>query len=71
MLIVEKDFDIVINLDKVKEFFLEDFYGCKICFLYSNQEIRKIGFKNKTEAERVFNEIIANYNSGKKVYEIG
>ena len=71
MLIVEKDFDIVINLDKVKEFFLEDFYGCKICFLYSNQEIRKIGFKDKTEAERVFNEIIANYNSGKKVYEIG
>lgn len=66
MLIKGNDF--IINLDNVKEFCIED---CKICFLYSNQEIRKIGFKNKTEIERVFNEIIANYNSGKKVYEIG
>lgn len=66
-MLIKKD-NIVINLDKVKEFFLEDY---KIYFLYNNQEIRKIGFENKTETERVFNEIIANYNSGKKVYEIG
>lgn len=63
-----KVFNIVINLDKVKEFYLEDYHGCKICFLYSNQEIRKIGFKDKKETERVLNEIISNYNSGKKVY---
>lgn len=66
-MLIKKD-NIVINLDNVKEFCIEDY---KICFLYSNQEIRKIGFKNRTEIERVFNEIIVNYNSGKKVYEIG
>ena len=69
-MLIKKD-NIVINLDNVKEFCIEDYHSCKICFLYSNQEIRKIGFKNKTEIERVFNEIIANYNSGKKVYVIG
>ena len=63
-----KVFNIVINLDKVKEFYLEDYHGCKIVFLYSNQEIRKIEFTDKKETERVFDEIIAYYNDGRKVY---
>lgn len=70
-----KDFDKVINLDKVRYFSVE-YKGehlWQIIFEFNSEEdcCYSSFYDTQEEALEVFNDIIANYNSGKKIYEIG
>lgn len=72
MLIKENNF--VINLDKVTDFYIKKYDYLNeyvIIFNYNNKEGYEIGnYKTYEEALKVFNEIIAYYNEGRKVYVI-
>lgn len=64
-MLIKKD-NIIINLDNVKEFYLDDDDN-KIIFFYNDRTQKEIYVQDRN---KVFNDIIVNYNSGKKVYEI-
>lgn len=69
-----KYFDKVINLDKVRYFSVEykDENLWQIIFEFNSEEDCYYSdfYNTQEEALKVFNEIIANYNSGKKVCTI-
>ena len=72
MLIIKNG--IVINLDNVKSFYVRklDYLDKYVIFFkYIDKDVDDIGdYDTQKEALKVFNEIIANYSSGKKVYVI-
>lgn len=71
MLIVDRDN--VINLDKVRYFFIEN--GNSEWIIYYEFDEKTIeysdGFETYEEARKILDDIIKNYNSGKKVYVMG
>ena len=50
-----------------KEMCLDGYNNNKIIFMYNDRTQKEIYVQDRN---KVFNDIIANYNSGKKVYEI-
>lgn len=64
-MLIKKD-NIIINLDNIKEIYSDDDYN-KIIFFYNDRTQKEIYVQDRN---KVFNDIIANYNSGKKVYVI-
>ena len=69
-----KDFDKVINLDKVRYFSVEykDENIWQIIFEFNNEEdcCYSNFYDTQEEALKVLNEIIAYYNDGRKVYVV-
>ena len=66
-MLIKKD-NIIINLDNVKEICLDGYNNNEIIFMFNDRTQKDIYVQDRN---KVFNDIIANYNSGKKVYEIG
>lgn len=65
-MLIKKD-NIIINLDNVKEICLDGYNDNEIIFMYNDRTQKEIYMQDRN---KVFNDIIANYNSGKKVYVI-
>lgn len=66
-MLIKKD-NIVINLDNVKEICLDGYNNNEIIFMFNDRTQKEIYAQDRNE---IFNDIIANYNNGKKVYVIG
>ena len=66
-MLIKKD-NIIINLDNVKEICLDGYNNNEIIFMFNDRTQKDIYVQDRN---KVFNDIIVNYNSGKKVYEIG
>lgn len=68
-----REFDVIINLNNVRSFYinrLDEEY--EIMFEYNDNTVDTMGcYKKYEEAKRVFNEIIAYYNEGRRVYVVG
>ena len=71
-MLIKKD-DFIINLDNVRNFCINKLYEeYEIMFKYNDNKVDTMGcYKEYEEARRVFNEIIAYYNEGRRVYVIG
>lgn len=65
-MLIKKD-NIIINLDNVKEICLDGYNNNEIIFMFNDRTQKDIYIQDRN---KVFNDIIANYNSGKKVYVI-